>query len=39
MGEEKYMIQTRSQTKASGIKLSEVHGVKKGLDQQKRPEK
>ena len=26
------MIQTRSQTKASGVKLPEVHGTRKGLD-------
>ena len=29
---EKYMIQTRSQMKASGIQFPEVHGLKKGLD-------
>ena len=29
---EKYMIQTRSQTKASGVQLPEVHGSRKGLD-------
>ena len=36
---ERYMIQTRSQTKASGVQLSEVHGVKKGLNPHKKPEK
>ena len=28
---ERSMIQTRSQTKASGVQLSEVHGTRKGL--------
>ena len=28
----RYMIQTRSQTKDSGVKLPEVHGTRKGLD-------
>ena len=32
---EKYMIQTRSQTKASGVKLPDVHGTRKGLDPHK----
>ena len=36
---ERYMIQTRSQTKASGVKLQEVHGTRKGLDLHKIPEK
>ena len=36
--EEKYMIQTRSQTKASGVQLPEVHGSRKGLDPHKKPE-
>ena len=35
---EKYMIQTRSQKKASGAQLPEVHGSKKGLDPHKKPE-
>ena len=30
--EGKYLVQTRSQAKSSGITLSEVHGVGKGLD-------
>ena len=38
-GKEKYMIQTRSQTKASGVKLPEVHGVRKRLDPHKILEK
>ena len=37
--DEKYMIQTRSQTKASGVQLPEVHGSRKGLDPHKIPEK
>ena len=28
----KYLVQTRSQAKSSGIKLPEVHGMGKGLD-------
>ena len=32
------MIQTRSQTKASGAQLPEVHGSRKGLDPHKKPE-
>ena len=35
---EKYMIQTRSQTKASGVKLPDVHGTRKRLDPHKIPE-
>ena len=36
---ERYMIQTRSQTKASGVQLPEVHGTRKGLDLHKILEK
>ena len=36
---EKYMIQTRSQMKASGVQLPEVHGSRKGLDPHKTLEK
>ena len=36
---ERYMIQTRSQTRASGVQLPEVCGSKKGLDLHKIPEK
>ena len=36
---ERYMIQTRSQTKVSGVQLPEVHGSRKGLDPCKIPEK
>ena len=35
---EKYLIQTRSQTKSSGTKLPEVHGVRKNLDPNLKPE-
>ena len=34
----KYLVQTRSQTKDSGIKVPDVHGTKKGLDPNLRPE-
>ena len=37
--EEKYMVQTRSQTKASGVQLPEVHGSRKRLDPHKIPGK
>ena len=33
------MMQTRSQTKASGVQLPEVHGTRKGLDPHKILEK
>ena len=33
------MVQTRSQTKSSGIKLPEIHGVRKNLDPNILPEK
>ena len=36
---DKYLIETCSQTKSSGIKLPEVHGVRKCLDPNLRPEK
>ena len=36
---ERYMIQTRSQTKASGVQLPEVLGSRKGLDPHKISEK
>ena len=32
---EKYMVQTRSQMKASGVQLPEVHGSRKRLDPHK----
>ena len=37
--EEKYMVQSRSQTKASGVQFPEVHGSRKRLDPHKIPEK
>ena len=37
--EEKYMVQTRLQKKASGVQLPEVHGSKKRLDPHKIPKK
>ena len=37
--EEKYMVQTRLQTKASGAQLPEVHGSSKRLDPHRIPEK
>ena len=37
--EEKFLIQTCSQAKTSGTKLSEVHGVRKELNPNLRPEK
>ena len=36
---EKYLVQMWSQTKSSGIKLLEVHGVSKNLDPNIQPEK
>ena len=36
---EKYLIQTRSQARSSGINLPEVHGVGKNLDPNIKPEK
>ena len=37
--EEKYMVQTRLQTKVSGVQLPEVHGSRKRLDPHRIPEK
>ena len=34
----KYLVQTQSQTKDSGIKVPGVHGSKKGIDPNLRPE-
>ena len=36
---ENYLVQTRSQSRSSGIKLPEVHGVRKNLDPNIKPEK
>ena len=33
----KYLIQTRSQAKSGGIKVPEIHGMNKGLDQHIKP--
>ena len=37
--EGKYLVQTRSQAKSSGIILAEVHGIDKGIDPNIRQEK
>ena len=37
--ESRYLIQTQSHSKTSGIKLPEVHGVDKGIDPSVKPEK
>ena len=34
----KYLVQTQSQRKESGLKVPEVHGIKKGLNPNLRPE-
>ena len=34
-----YLVQTRSQARSSGIKLQEVHGMRKNLDPNIKPEK
>ena len=34
-----YLVQTRSQAKSSGIKLPEVHSMRKNLDPNIKPEK
>ena len=36
---EKYLVQTQSQARSSGIKLPEVHGMGKNLDPNIKPEK
>ena len=35
----KYLIQTRSQAKSSGIKVPEIHGINKGLNPHVKPER
>ena len=35
----KYLIQTRSQAKSSGIKVPEIHGVNKGINPHVKPER
>ena len=37
--QDQYLVQTQSQTKATGITLPELHGVKKMLDTKVLPEK
>ena len=37
--EDKYLVQTRSQSKSSSIMLPEVHGVEKGINAHVQPEK
>ena len=37
--DDKYLIQMRSQAKSSGIKLLEVHGMRKNLDPNLKPER
>ena len=36
---ENYLVQTRSQARSSGIKLTEVHGMGRNLDPNIKPEK
>ena len=36
---DRYLVQTRSQAKSSGIKILEIHGANKGLDPHVRPGK
>ena len=36
---DRYLVQTRSQVRSSGIKLPEIHGANKGLDPHVRPGK
>ena len=37
--DDRYLVQTRSQVKSSGIKLPEIHGANKGLDPHVQPDK
>ena len=36
---ENYLVQTQSQARSSGIKLQEVHGIRKNLNPNIKPEK
>ena len=36
---DKYLVQTRSQARSSGIKLLEIHGVNKGINPHLKPER
>ena len=38
-GKDKYLVQTRSQVRSSGIRLPEIHGANKGLDPHAQPGK
>ena len=38
-GDDKYLVQTRSQAKSSGVKVPEVHGTEKSLDLHVKPER
>ena len=38
-GNDKYLVQTRSQANSSRVSLPEVHGIEKGLDPHVKPEK
>ena len=35
---DKYLVQTKSQTESTGVKVPEVHGIDKGLNQHAKPE-
>ena len=37
--DDKYLVQTRSQAKSSGVKVPEVHGIGKSLDPHVKPER
>ena len=37
--DDKFLVQMRSQTKSSGMKLLEVHGMRKNLDPNLKPER
>ena len=39
METDKYLLQTRSQTKSTGVKVPEVHGIDKGLNLHVKPER
>ena len=36
---DKYLVQTRSQVRSSGIRLPEIHGVNKGINPHLKPER
>ena len=39
MTEDRYLVQTRSQAKSSGVKVQEIHGIEKGLVPHVKPER